>query len=186
MRIFFLGVNAPSRDDSRRASGTRTEFAVLVPLLFYGGRETILLTKRLDTLPQYPGQVCFPGGACDPGDRDLFETALRETEEEVGIARERITLLEELAWQMTGLGHRVKPFLARVEPGPVSPNPAEVDRVLYLPVERLTADLFRERGIWRDPNGGEHRVHTFDLDGFEVWGLTARILRERFGGGGPP
>ena len=156
------------------------EFAVLVPLILKGDEDCVLLTKRQDSLPKYSGQVSFPGGARDPGDRDLFATAVRETNEEVGIAEERISLLSELPWHLTGLGHRVKPFLARVAPGPMVLNPDEVERLLYLPVTLARSDPFRVRGTWKDPAGKEHTVYTLEWDGLEIWGLTARILRDHF------
>lgn len=162
-----------------------TEFAVLVGIIEHRGEECILLTKRPDTLPQYSGQVAFPGGARDPGDPDLAATAIRETGEEVGIAAERITLLGELPWQSTTLGHRVKPYLARVAPGPVSLSPVEVERILYLPLALLRSDPFRLRGTWIDPEGITRSTYTFQFEGLEVWGLTARILRDHFVGGGP-
>jgi len=160
--------------------GAETEFAVLVPLLEHSGEECILLTKRLDSLPQYSGQVSFPGGARDPEDADLAATAIREAGEEVGIAPARISIAAELPWQSTSLGHRVKPFLGRVTPGPLQPNPEEVERVLYVPVSLVRSDPFRARGTWRDAEGRRRTTYTFEFDGLEVWGLTARILRDHF------
>ena len=75
----------------------------------------------------------------------------------------------------------MKPFVGRVA-GPLElvPDPREVERVLYLPLAIVTPGLFRERGRWVAPDGVEHPIYTFQLDGLEVWGLTARILREAF------
>lgn len=164
---------------STRPSGTAAEFAVLVPFLEHGGEECILLTKRPEGLGRYGGQVAFPGGAREPGDESLLDTALRETEEEVGIPRGHVAVTRELSWHETLLGHRIKPFVARVRmPCPIRPAPCEVERLLYLPARRLEPALFGIRGVWRDAAGGEHPIYTFELDGCEVWGLTARILRE--------
>lgn len=153
---------------------------MLVPIIAHGGEDCILLTKRPATLPQYPGQVSFPGGARDPSDQDLAATALREAFEEVGIEPGRISLVAELPWQSTALGHRVKPFLARVAPGPLRPNGAEVERLLFLPVKLLRTDPFRVRGLWTDSHGRTRTIYTLQFEGCEVWGLTARILREEF------
>lgn len=154
------------------------EYAVLIPLLVHGGEECILLTKRPETLSSYSGQVSLPGGARDPDDEDLAATALRETHEEVGIAPTAVDLLAELDWHLTAKAHRVKPFLGRVmKPYTVQPSASEVERILYLPRGRLTKELFEVRGTWQAPNGTEHTVYTFEVDGYEVWGLTARILR---------
>jgi 8-oxo-dGTP pyrophosphatase MutT (NUDIX family) len=155
---------------------------VLVAILEHGGEECVLLTKRPDTLGRYAGQVSFPGGEWDEADADLSDTAIREAGEEVGIGPERITLLAELPWRSTTIGHRVKPFLARVAPGPLEPHPAEVERILYLPVSVLKSDPFRLR-TWTDPQGNERTTWSFTFEGLEIWGLTARILREHFAGG---
>ncbi len=155
---------------------SRTEFAVLVPIIERGGVESILLTKRPETLPEYSGHVAFPGGARDPGDLSLADTAIREAGEEVGISPERITVISELAWQTTALGHRVKPFVARVAPGPIAPNPDEVERILYLPRSVFETDPFGVR-TWTDHAGKTRRTYTFRFEGLEIWGLTARILR---------
>jgi 8-oxo-dGTP pyrophosphatase MutT (NUDIX family) len=155
------------------------EFAVLIPIIERGGQECILLTKRLDSLPEYSGHVSFPGGARDPGDSDLAATAIRETREEVGISPERISVVGEMDWHSTTLGHRVKPFVARIAPGPVRPNPLEVDRILYLPLAILERDPFRLR-TWRDESGKARSTYTFQFEGLEIWGLTARILRRCF------
>ena len=96
----------------------------------------------------------------------------------MGIAPERVTLLRELPWHSTRLGHRVKPFLARVAPGPYQANPQEVERLIFLPRESLRQELFQVRGTWEDSQGAIHTTYTFRHDGLEVWGLTARILRD--------
>jgi len=157
------------------------EFAVLIPILLHEGEDCVLLTRRPENLDRYAGQVCLPGGQRDPRDRSLAETALREAQEEVGIPPEQVEILHELGWHETALLHRVKPFVARVRtPCPIVPDPLEVARVLYLSVASITPALFRVRGMWRGPDGRERTIYTFDLDGCEVWGLTARILREAF------
>jgi 8-oxo-dGTP pyrophosphatase MutT (NUDIX family) len=176
----------PDRGGLSRGSEGATEedageFAVLAPIVEREGVESVLLTKRPDSLARYAGHVSLPGGARDPADRSLEETALRETFEEVGIPPDRIEIVRELDWEETALLHRVKPFLARVRaPYPLVPDAREVERILFLPVARITRDLFRVRGTWRDREGRERTTWTFDLEGFEVWGLTARILRAAF------
>jgi len=153
--------------------------AVLVPYIRHRGEDSILLIRRPETMSSYAGQVAFPGGSREPDDDSLEQTALRETEEEVGIPPESVQVLRELGWHETTLSHRVKPFVGRVAEGcRLQPDPREVERLLFLPTRRLTPDLFGLRGLWEDPRGQEHEIYTFELDGCEVWGLTARILRE--------
>ncbi len=155
------------------------EYAVLVGIIEHEGEDCIILTKRLETLPEYSGHVSLPGGARDPEDRDLFATAVREAGEEVGIAPERIALEAELPLESTSLGHRVKPYLARVQPGPLVSNPREVERILLLPLALLKSDPFGTRS-WQDPTGKARTTYTFQFEGLEIWGLTARILRQCF------
>jgi len=156
-------------------------FAVLVPLIAHAGESCVLLTKRPDTMSRYAGQVAFPGGAREPQDADLMQTALRETEEEVGIPPEAIEIVRELDCQQTTLGHRIKPFVGRVKTVVrLRLDPHEVERALFLPLRQITPDLFRVRSHVRLPDGVQVTVYTFDFDGCEVWGLTARILRSAF------
>jgi 8-oxo-dGTP pyrophosphatase MutT (NUDIX family) len=160
---------------------TPRQFAVLIPVLVVDANECVLLTKRPDSLARYAGQVCLPGGERDPRDRTLEETALRETYEEVGIPAEYIEIFRELGWHQTSRLDRVKPFVGRVRtPCPITADPREVEHIFYLKVASITRDLFRVRGQWRDHEGNEHTIYTFDHEGYEVWGLTARILREAF------
>jgi len=176
LRKQLLGLTDPESADTQER-----EFAVLVPVLLHEGREHVLLTKRPDGIGRYAGQVCLPGGARDPGDATLEETALRETFEEVGILRAQVTIERELGWHQTSVLHRVKPFVGRIaSPWTLRPDPGEVERVLLLPVARITPELFQIRGRWSGPDGREHTVHTFPWEDCEVWGLTARILREAF------
>ncbi|MCZ6796269.1 MAG: CoA pyrophosphatase [Planctomycetota bacterium] len=156
------------------------EFAVLVPVVAVGGADHILFTKRPERPEDhYSGQICFPGGAREAVDTTLAECALRETREELGVPGSRVEIFAELGWHRTSIHDRVKPFAGRFAPGlPLRLNPDEVEKVLFLPVSRLSRELFELRGIWQGPDGEEHRILRFDLEGHEVWGLTARILHD--------
>ena len=163
------------------SSPTSREYAVLVATLNHQGDECVLLTRRSESLTKFSGQVSFPGGAKDPEDASLVQAALREAQEEVGLAPESVEVRGELGWFQTGLGHRVKPVTGVITQTfqPII-NPAEVDRVLYLPLALLSEDPFEIRGQYQDATGREHPIYTFQFEGFEVWGLTARILRAHF------
>ena len=157
-------------------------FAVLVPLILQEEEVQILLMKRpeRETAP-YSGQVCFPGGALEKDDCDMLDCALRESTEELGIPPEAVEIIAELDWQQTGFQHAVKPYVGWIEaPLELKPNPAEVDKVLYLPARRVKPGLFRTRGHWVDPHGREREILSFQLSKHEVWGLTARILEHCF------
>ncbi len=159
------------------------EFAVLIPIFDHGasgGRSpSVLLTKRPEDLARYSGQVCLPGGAREAGDVDLVATALRETTEEVGIPACGIEIIDELDWFETLSGDRVKPFAGRVRADyEIRPSPREVERVLYIDIAFLRQDPFEIRGTL--PTRPDEPIYTFDCDGLEIWGLTARILRHYF------
>ncbi len=157
-----------------------SEFAVLVPILERNGEPCVLFTKRPESLRQYSGQVSFPGGRREPGET-LLETALRETEEEVGIPPRAVNDVRVLGWHETGLGHRVKPFVGAIADGvEIRPAPAEVERTLYLPLSQITPGLFRERTKWIESSAGRISFPSFLVDGEEVWGLTARVLHSAF------
>ena len=161
---------------------TEKKFAVLVPIIEHEDGPRILLMKRPERkTDSYSGQVCLPGGALESDDGSLLECALREAGEELGILADTVEIIAELDWQETGFRHAVKPFVGWLETPPeIRPNPAEVEHVLYLPTARVEAGLFKKRGEWIDPRGGKREILTFDLDGCEVWGLTARILEHGF------
>ena len=150
--------------------------AVLVGLVPRGEGIDVLLTRRHDGLRTHAGQVSFPGGRVDDDDSDVVDAALRETLEEVGIARgfvEPLGLLDPLA---TITGFRVWPVVARIDPqADIRPDPREVAEVFEVPLAylldpaNLSARRFvhgdRLRTIW------EYRYPTH-----RIWGATASIL----------
>lgn len=148
--------------------------AVLLVLYDREERPHLLLTKRTDTVPSHPGQISLPGGVAEPGDGSLERTALRETEEEVGLHASRMRVVAELDDVATMVsGFIVRPFVA-VAAGRIAPAPsdAEVARVLEVPlVELLRADDAL-------PTAVAPLALRYPLDGEDVWGATARILRD--------
>lgn len=158
---------------------TPREYAVLLPLVEYRQVECVLLTRRSDSLNSHGGEVSLPGGGREVQDESLLATALRETHEEIGIRSEQVEVIGELDRVLTRQGRPVKPFVGRIE-SPFAPrlNPAEVTELIYLPVEILLEDPFQERQRFRMPSGRVVTLHTFEHEGHEIWGLTAKILRD--------
>lgn len=150
--------------------------AVLVPIIRHPHAPTLLLTQRSDQLRQHPGQVAFPGGKRDITDQTLYDTALRETYEEVGITAASIQLLGELPTVHSRTGHSVKPFLALVQPTfTLTPNPDEVAQVFEIPLRFLINTQHYAQlkvGDPRNPKTVHFLHHTPQL----VWGMTATIL----------
>jgi len=148
--------------------------AVLVPLVT-DGETRVILTKRTETLSRHAGEVSFPGGLADPGEGPRT-TALRETQEELGLAAGAVEVLGTLGAVHTRvLGTLIVPVVGLLAEEPVlHPNAAEIDRVLTLPLAGL-AGIGRETMFtWE---GETFPTYVFDTPGDVVWGATARILR---------
>lgn len=138
----------------------------------------VILTKRAVTLSSHGGEVAFPGGKHDLTDPDLLFTALRETEEEVGIEPSLVDVLGPLGQVMSKHQLQVTPWVGIVPDGVVlTPNPDELDAVFRVPVDfflddhRHHTDEIRFRGM-------THYVPAYEYDGHIIWGLTAYMLIE--------
>jgi len=156
-------------------TGEEREAAVLVPVVT-GEEAHVLFTKRADHLPDHPGQMSFPGGGREPGDADLQATALREAREEIGLPPGDADILGRLDDIRTVTGYSVRPFVGTVPDREYTPCDEEVAEVALLRVEDLI-DLDHYRSECRDhPHYGTTRLHFFTVDGYTVWGATARML----------
>ncbi|GIX35584.1 MAG: hypothetical protein KatS3mg126_1363 [Lysobacteraceae bacterium] len=152
------------------------EAAVLVGLVERPQGAQLLLTRRTDSLRLHAGQIAFPGGRRDAGDADLVATALRETEEEVGIEPERIEPLGFLDPLLTITGFRVIPVLARLDPGfTLRLQEDEVAEAFEAPLAVLLdpGRIERVGAVFR----GRLR-HTWQIrhGGYRIWGATAAII----------
>ena len=149
---------------------------VLVPLRDAGGEITVTLARRTERVPHHKGQICFPGGSRDPGDRDLLGTALREAEEELGIRRADVEMIGAMEQVPTVTGFCIQPFVARI------PRDArfyldgfEVAETFDAPLSAFT-DFSRYRAAGTTFLGKPYMVYFLDYDRFTIWGATARIL----------
>lgn len=151
--------------------------AVLVPLVMYPEGPSLLLTVRAAALRSHAGQISFPGGRIEPGDGSPLAAALREAQEEIGLAADRVRLLGYLPDHIVLTGYRVTPVVACVVPGsePVL-DPAEVSSVFELPWRALSGDAVVEST--RRYAGVEVRTHDVLHAGHRIWGMTASILLE--------
>lgn len=152
--------------------------AVLLPLYLRDGEETIFFTRRTDHLEHHSGEISFPGGAWQEDDGDLRITALRETEEEMGIAPADVTLLGRLDDFYSIHGYHVVPFVGTFAwPYPFRVNPDEIAELIELPLARLRDPTIFHTEDWHH-RGRVHPVHFYLIDGHQIWGLTAAILKQ--------
>lgn len=181
------------KEESSYSKRTPANAAVLVPIVMRGSdfsQPTVLLTQRANRMSTHSGQIAFPGGRVDPHDVNMAATALRETQEEVGLQPQYVEIIGELPVYVTGSAFHVTPVVALVSPGfQLSPNAAEVQDVFEVPLAFLM-----------DP--ANHRRHAFEVDGSRrqwfsmpyldplgktngdslfveryIWGATAAMLR---------
>ncbi len=151
--------------------------AVLIALVRRPEGHTILYTERSPDLRAHSGQVAFPGGKIDGSDGGAAAAALREANEEVGMAPEDAMVLGYMPTYYTGTNYLITPVIAEVTPsGPFVPNPGEVHSVFEVPLSRiLDAGTY---GRFRISRGGkEHSTWQIDHDGHVIWGITANLTR---------
>ncbi len=150
--------------------------AVLVPLVEWDGGWTVLLTRRTDNLLHHAGQISFPGGHAEPEDNTAEYTALRETEEEIGIKRTHVEILGRLDNYITRTGFSVTPVVGVVTP-PIKPviDPTEVAEVFEVPLDFLM-DPGNHQLHSHVYGGRERRFHSIPWGDYFIWGATAGML----------
>jgi 8-oxo-dGTP pyrophosphatase MutT (NUDIX family) len=155
----------------------QTEAAVLVPLFRYPERPGLVFTERRHDLRRHAGEISFPGGRRDHAGESLLSTALREAEEEIGLAPDGVEVLGALPPIGTFVtGYKVHPFVGLIgDERDFAPNPAEVAAVLELSLAELRDGFAMRRLIRR---GVPIRTPTYLVGEHLVWGATARILGE--------
>ena len=175
------GVARPNRGDHDLNPGTSpadrlTPAAVLVPIIDRAEGMTVLLTRRTDHLASHAGQISFPGGHVEPGDASPEDAALRETEEEVGLARANVHILGRLDSYITGTGFEITPVVGVVEtPFDLDPDPHEVAEVFEVPLGFLLDPANHQRHSRRF--NGEHRFfYAMPYDDYYIWGATAGMV----------
>ena len=162
----------------RRSNKSLIPAAVLVPLVNRKDEITVLLTKRTDHLNNHAGQISFPGGQMDQNDRSPEHTALRETEEEIGLTGQLIEVVGHLNDYVVGTGFLVSPIIGFIEPPfLLNPHENEVAEVFEAPLYFIThPDNFEHHT--RKINGIERSFVAIQWNDRLIWGATAGILRD--------
>lgn len=172
-------------------------FAILPLLTEIDGELHFVLNKRASGVNQ-PGDVCFPGGHQEKGET-LLETALRETEEEIGIARSNIRILGKSDFMLTIYRGMIQPFIGYV-PYEIfltaKPNPAEVEEIFTVPLSYfLETEPEKHDTVWKviesedfpydKIEGGRNYPFSkgkttqlfYEYNGHIIWGFTAQVIR---------
>lgn len=163
-----------AREDARARRS-----AVLLALFEQEGQIFLPFIRRSSQLRLHSGQIAFPGGGADPGDRSLVETALREAQEEIGLDASEVKTLGVLPPMLTVVSNfLVVPVVAWLPHGlgRVQLQLGEVDEQFSLPLAGLADPANFHSEIWtRD--GQSRTIYFYDVAGYRVWGVTAYILR---------
>jgi 8-oxo-dGTP pyrophosphatase MutT (NUDIX family) len=160
---------APHGEGHRRA-------AVLAPLFVRDGALWVLLTRRTESVERHRGQIAFPGGAEEEDDESLYRTALRETEEEIGVAPADVRYLGTLSPLTTVTDYYVEPFVGAIpHPYPFRLQESEIAELVEVPVPVLLDPNALER---RAVPGREGPVLFYHHGGHVIWGATASMLKE--------
>lgn len=171
MDLARIGDHDPTvvRDEEREA-------AVLVPVIALDGGAQLLFTERAAYLSEHPGQMSFPGGGQESYDSNIRDTALREAHEEVGLRRTEADVIGRLDCIRTVTRYSVCPLVARIPDRSYIPDEHEVAEIVRLSVDALTDDSNYDSERRDHPYYGDIRLHYFRVNGYTVWGATARIL----------
>ena len=161
-----------------RPLGDLRPSAVMLLLVGEPGREDVVFQVRTHTVRHHKGEISLPGGRRDEADESYLHTALRETEEEVGVPAEAVHVLGALDDVETiGSRHLIRPYVGVLASG-VTPRitaAREVHALLHVPLAHLRAE---DSHIWKVAQGpgGPEAQRAFDYQGHVIWGATARIV----------
>jgi 8-oxo-dGTP pyrophosphatase MutT (NUDIX family) len=153
--------------------------AVLVPVFLKNGRYHLLFMQRTERVEHHKGQISFPGGSYKKTDASLLQTALREAQEETGVAPADVNFLGELDDVLTATSNYViSPFVGLVPyPYAFQPDKWETEELLEIPIDTLLAKgCFRE--MLTIQAGQELDTLFYDFGDKTIWGATARILKQ--------
>ncbi|PLR95194.1 NUDIX hydrolase [Bacillus sp. T33-2] len=172
------------------------KFSVLLPLIEKNNEVHVLFEVRAQGLRRQPGEICFPGGRIDAGDRNEQECAVRETSEELGIPKSKISNVVPLDYIVSAFGTVIYPFAGTIdEPDKIRPNVDEVGEIFTVPLDyfrkkapdryKINFQVHPEEGFPFDLiiGGENYNWQTRQMDEYfyrygnkVIWGLTARVL----------
>ena len=150
--------------------------AVLVPVIDRDNELTVLFTRRTDHLYDHAGQISFPGGRAEPHEESAVQTALRETEEEIGLAADRVEILGSLSEYVTVTGYRVTPVVGLVRPPlELKPDDFEVAEIFEVPLGFLLDPSNHQRNSVVHL-GRQRHYYALPYEQYYIWGATAGMV----------
>jgi 8-oxo-dGTP pyrophosphatase MutT (NUDIX family) len=171
-----VGPEGGSAPSSRKPPHGLTPAAVLVPIVVHPPGMTAVFTQRTEHLADHPGQISFPGGRVERDDADAVATALREAEEEIGLARRQVDIIGQLDAFDTSTGFTVTPVVGLVAPPlALTLDSFEVAEAFEVPLGFLL-DAANHRRERRMHEGRLREYVALDYDGRIIWGATARMI----------
>lgn len=152
--------------------------AVLILGYPRNGKPHIVFTRRTETVSNHRGQISLPGGRRDPGDVSVEATALRETQEELGIPPVDVGVLGRLDDEYVIVSnHLIAPYVGALDYEPsFKPSATEVAEVIEVPLDQLADPAIYREEDWHRPE--MPRMQYYTVGPYEIWGATARILRK--------
>jgi len=164
----------------RQAAGKVTKAAVLIPLVLKGDGLSVLLTQRTNHLRDHAGQISFPGGRMDPEDLSPNDTALRESQEEIGLDPKRVEVIGHLPQYLTVSGYSVTPVVGLVQAqAEYVLDEFEVADVFEVPLSFLLDPANHQIRLWQSEQGGR-RFYSMPYENRFIWGATAGMLRNLY------
>lgn len=152
--------------------------AAVVLLISRSETPAILYTRRAKHLRSHPGEICFPGGMREIQDKNLWATALRETEEEIGLPAREIQFLGQLSAARTRAGTWVIPFVASFNADfQLTPAPDELDKIFQVPIAQFHSGL-KVRDDHFEHQGKSYRLPAYQYQEHEIWGFTAGVTEQ--------
>jgi 8-oxo-dGTP pyrophosphatase MutT (NUDIX family) len=171
---------ALSKNTPLRISDTKVKVsAVLVPVFLKDGHYHLLFIQRTERVKEHKGQISFPGGAYEKADGLLLNTALREAEEEIGLAPGDVKVIGELDDTVTATSNYViSPFVGLIPyPYDFKLDKWETEELIEIPITFLLNKENYSEGITLQ-NGQEIETHFYKYGNKVIWGATSKILRQ--------
>ena len=178
LKLITKGLSSLAVERSLPVDDELGEAAILLALTKDVDDPRIILTKRAEHLNSHRGEVAFPGGKWEEGDTDLLMTALRETEEEIGLPVSEVEVIASLPVSYTRYNMRVRSYVGLIPAGlSLVANPEELDAVFDVPVKyfldqaNLTVDRFTSPGYSLD-------MPCYIYEGYRIWGFSLVVLTD--------